>query len=45
MANPYGVTYIEKMIPLLVADGFRVIAPDLPGYGKSTNQQAGRLQL
>ena len=25
----------RKMIPLLVADGFRVIAPDLPGYGKS----------
>lgn len=25
----------RKMIPLLVAEGMRVIAPDLPGYGKS----------
>lgn len=25
----------RKMIPLLVAQGMRVIAPDLPGYGKS----------
>ena len=30
----------RKMIPLLVADGFRVIAPDLPGYGKSDKPAA-----
>ncbi|MEM6709659.1 MAG: haloalkane dehalogenase [Pseudomonadota bacterium] len=30
----------RKMIPLLVAEGFRVIAPDLPGYGKSDKPAA-----
>ena len=37
----------RKMIPLLVGEGTRkVIAPDLPGYGKSDNAGGpGRLQL
>jgi haloalkane dehalogenase len=30
----------RKMIPLLVAEGIRVIAPDLPGYGKSDKPAA-----
>ena len=30
----------RKMIPLLVAEGMRVIAPDLPGYGKSDKPAA-----
>ena len=30
----------RKMIPLLVADGFRIIAPDLVGYGKSDKPAA-----
>lgn len=30
----------RKMIPLLVAKGMRVIAPDLPGYGKSDKPAA-----
>ena len=30
----------RKMIPLLVAQGMRVIAPDLPGYGKSDKPAA-----
>ncbi|MEM1436329.1 MAG: haloalkane dehalogenase [Pseudomonadota bacterium] len=30
----------RKMIPLLVKAGFRVIAPDLPGYGKSDKPAA-----
>jgi len=29
-----------KMIPFLTADGIRVIAPDLPGYGKSDKPAA-----
>ena len=30
----------RKMIPLLVAEGMRVIAPDLPGYGRSDKPAA-----
>jgi haloalkane dehalogenase len=30
----------RKMIPLLVKEGMRVIAPDLPGYGKSDKPAA-----
>ncbi len=30
----------RKMIPLLTAEGLRVIAPDLPGYGKSDKPAA-----
>ena len=30
----------RKMVPLLVASGLRVIAPDLPGYGKSDKPAA-----
>ena len=30
----------RKMIPLLVSEGMRVIAPDLPGYGKSDKPAA-----
>ena len=30
----------RKMIPLLVGEGMRVIAPDLPGYGKSDKPAA-----
>lgn len=30
----------RKMVPLLVAQGLRVIAPDLPGYGKSDKPAA-----
>ena len=30
----------RKMVPLLVQQGFRVIAPDLPGYGKSDKPAA-----
>jgi len=30
----------RKMIPLLVQEGLRVIAPDLPGYGKSDKPTA-----
>ncbi len=30
----------RKMIPLLVEEGMRVIAPDLPGYGKSDKPAA-----
>ena len=30
----------RKMIPLLVREGMRVIAPDLPGYGKSDKPAA-----
>ena len=30
----------RKMIPLLVNEGMRVIAPDLPGYGKSDKPAA-----
>ena len=30
----------RKMIPLLVEEGIRVIAPDLPGYGKSDKPAA-----
>jgi len=30
----------RKMIPLLAAEGMRVIAPDLPGYGKSDKPAA-----
>ncbi|MEL0163097.1 MAG: alpha/beta fold hydrolase, partial [Halieaceae bacterium] len=30
----------RKMVPLLVQQGLRVIAPDLPGYGKSDKPAA-----
>ena len=30
----------RKMVPLLTASGLRVIAPDLPGYGKSDKPAA-----
>ena len=30
----------RKMVPLLVSAGLRVIAPDLPGYGKSDKPAA-----
>ena len=30
----------RKMVPLLVSSGLRVIAPDLPGYGKSDKPAA-----
>lgn len=30
----------RKMVPLLVASGLRVVAPDLPGYGKSDKPAA-----
>ena len=30
----------RKMIPLLVSEGLRVIAPDLPGYGRSDKPSA-----
>ena len=30
----------RKMIPLLIEQGMRVIAPDLPGYGKSDKPAA-----
>ena len=30
----------RKMVPLLVAQGLRVVAPDLPGYGKSDKPAA-----
>ncbi len=30
----------RKMIPLLIAQGMRVIAPDMPGYGKSDKPAA-----
>ena len=33
MANRYGP--IRKMIPPLVAAGYRVIAPDIVGFGRS----------
>ena len=35
----------RKMIPLLVNEGIRVIAPDLPGYGKSDKPAARELYL
>jgi haloalkane dehalogenase len=33
--EPTWAYLYRKMIPLLVANGFRVIAPDLPGFGRS----------
>jgi pimeloyl-ACP methyl ester carboxylesterase len=33
----------RKMVPLLVASGLRVIAPDLPGYGKSDKPARARI--
>ncbi len=38
--QPVWSYLFRKMIPLLVQEGMRVIAPDLPGYGKSDKPAA-----
>ena len=35
MASLHGVICLEKMIPILTDAGYRVIAPDMIGFGKS----------